>query len=213
MVEGLTDPISSFRESPREIEGFFCGMDAPGDITQLLADFQAGDPAAVDQLLPFCYRELRSVAESLMQHERPDHTLQPTALVHEAFLKLVGCDRLTVENRAHFLALAARTMRQILLDSLRRRQAVKRGSGKPVLPLQRVHAAFKNTTVDVLDLDQALNRLAELDPRQAQVVELRFFGGLTIDETARVMGLSPATVKRQWSMARAWLYRELSSKR
>lgn len=179
------------------------------DVTQLLLDWSNGDQQALDQLLPLVYDELHRLAEHYMRRERPDHTLQPTALVHEAYLRLIDQQRVRWRNRAHFFAIAAQAMRRILVDHARRHQARKRGSGQRV-PLDEARAVPSLPEMDLVALDEALTRLAEFDPRQSRIVELRFFGGLSIEETASVLQLSPATVKREWQLAKAWLYRALT---
>jgi RNA polymerase sigma factor (TIGR02999 family) len=179
-------------------------------VTQLLLDWSRGDRAALDRLMPLVYRELRTLAGRTLRHERSGHTLPPTALVHEAYLKLVDQRQVRWHDRAHFFAVAAQIMRRILVDYARRHGAAKRGSGEPRLPLEEADgAAAAAPVVDWLALDRALDRLGALDARQARIVELRFFGGLTIDETAEVLRVSPATVTNDWSLARGWLYREL----
>jgi DNA-directed RNA polymerase specialized sigma24 family protein len=164
-----------------------------GEITQLLHGWRAGDRQALDALLPIVYKELRRLAHFQLRQERPDHTLQSSALVNEAYLRLVGLDAPQWESRAHFFAIAAQLMRQILVDYARRHRAGKRGGG-----------------AGTLSLDDALKALAQIDVRKAQVVEMRFFGGLTFDETAEVLHVSPVTVGRDWTTARAWLHREMS---
>jgi RNA polymerase sigma factor (TIGR02999 family) len=156
------------------------------------------------------YDELRRVARRHLRHEQPGHALQATALVHEVYLRLVDVDRLTLTNRTHFFAVAAKLMRQILVDHGRRQRAGKRGGGATVLSLDEALPAAWTSSVDVLALDQALDALSAIDPRQCRVVELRFFAGLTIDEAATALGISPATVEREWVLAKAWLFRRLS---
>lgn len=165
----------------------------------------------MERLFPIVYDELHSIASALFKNEfRAAHTLQPTALVHEAYLRLVGDSAgITWQNRAHFFGIAARSMRQILVNHAVARNADKRGGGQTVLALDDAVGYLQTQNLEILSLHHALERLAELDPRQAQIVELRFFGGLTIEETAEVLDLSTATVKRDWEMARAWLFREL----
>jgi RNA polymerase sigma factor (TIGR02999 family) len=179
------------------------------DATDTLMAHAAGDPAAADQLLPLVYRELRALAAAYMRRERPGHTLQPTALVHEAFIRLVDESRINWRGRTHFFALAARQMRRILIDSARSRNARKRGGGLHRVTLDEGLLTSAGPTFDVLALDEALRRLARLNDRQAQVVELRFFGGLSVEETAQFLGVSAPTVKNDWRAARAWLLREL----
>ena len=183
----------------------------PHRVTQLLRAWGNGDPAALDELLPLVYGELHRQAERLMRTQPPGHTLQTTGLVHEAYLRLVGQEGTKWQNRAHFFGVAGKTMRSILVDHARARGAAKRGGGARRLSLGAVDAAAgAGPAVDVLELDDALSRLAALDPEQSRLVELRYFAGLSIEETAEVLGVSPATVKRQWRVTRAWLKRELS---
>jgi RNA polymerase sigma factor (TIGR02999 family) len=182
----------------------------PSQVTKLLQGWRAGDPRALDALLPLVYDELRRLAHHHLRNERPNHTLQSTALVHEAYFRLVGQDFPEWKSRAHFFAIAAQLMRQILVDYARRQRASKRGGGICVLPLDDAVALPQSKDVDVLALDDALNALAELDPRQTRVVELRFFAGLSLEEISQVMGIATATVQRDWTAARAWLYREIS---
>jgi RNA polymerase sigma factor (TIGR02999 family) len=183
-------------------------MSDPGEITRLLGEIGQGQKDAVNQLLPLVYDELHKLARGYFRRERGEHTLQPTALVHEAYLKLVD-QRAPVENRGHFLALAATQMRRILLDYARKHHAARRGSGNKVT-LEDTMAIATDQDLDMIGLDRALQKLAALDPDQSRLVELRFFGGLTVEETAQVMGISPATVKRSWSSARAFLHREIT---
>ena len=183
----------------------------PGAVTQLLARAAEGDSSAVTSLFDLLYRELRGLAVSAMRSERGDHTLQPTALVHEAFLRLAD-DTGSIENRRHFFGIAATAMRRILVEHARARHAVKRGGHAPRVSVDDV-AVPAPTALDPVDLealDAALTQLAALDARQARVVELRYFAGLTVEETADVLDASPRTVKRDWQMARAWLRREMS---
>lgn len=180
------------------------------DITQLLEAHAQGDREALDALLPRIYDELRRIARYRLRGERAGHTLNTTALVHEAYLKLVRLDRMDWQNRAHFFAIASRAMRNILIDYATRRNAQKRGGRQEPVSLDGVDVGTEAHLSDLVALDQALKRLASFDERQARVVECRFFGGLTIDETAEALDTSPATVSRDWSMARAWLNRELS---
>ena len=179
------------------------------EVTRLLVAWGEGDRAALDRLMPLVYGELRRLARHYMSRERPGHTLQTTALVNEAYLRLVGQEEMRWENRAHFFGIAARLMRQILVDHARGRQAAKRGGGQFRLSLSKVDRAAPGPDVNLLALDEALGRLEAIDPQKSRVVELRYFGGLGIEETAEVIGVSPATVKRDWSIARAWLRCEL----
>lgn len=185
-------------------------MTTRDDVTNLLAAWADGDRTALDALVPLLYGELRQAARRQLRRERPGHTLDTAALVHEAFLKLVRLDRIEWQGRAHFLALAARTMRHVLVDYAVRRNAEKRGGGQPPLPLEEVAVAAAGAPADLLTLDNALRRLEALDTRQAQIVECRFFGGMTVEETAEALGVSESTVKRDWTMSRAWLNYELS---
>jgi RNA polymerase sigma factor (TIGR02999 family) len=177
-----------------------------GDVTGLLIKWRQGDRAALDALMPLVYRELHGVAAGRLRGERAGGSLQTTALVHETYLRLVDLNRLTVENRVHFFAVAARLMRQILVDQARRAQADKRGGGQTMVTLEGDSPASTPNIVDVLALDRALEELAAMDERLCRVVELKFFGGLTIDETAGALDVSSATVERDWAVAKAWLY-------
>ncbi len=181
------------------------------DVTGLLLSWRQGDAAALDRLVPLVYHELRRVARRHLQRESPGHALQATALVHEVYLRLVDVDRMTLTSRTHFFGVAATLMRQVLVDHARRQRADKRGGGATMLSLDEVSPAAQASSVDVLALDQALDALSSIDGRQCRVVELRFFAGLSIDEAADALGVSPATVEREWALARAWLYRQLSS--
>jgi len=181
------------------------------DVTRLLSETIAGHEEAAARLFPIVYDELRRLAASALRRERADHTLQPTALVHEAFLRLVDVPDAHWHDRSHFVAIAARAMRRVLVDHARGRNALKRGSAEVRVPLDDVDVpSGESGDVDLVALDDVLERLAALDERQARIVELRFFGGLTVDETAALIGSSPRTVKRDWHMARAWLRRELA---
>lgn len=182
-------------------------------ITDLLARARGGHEEALAELLPVVYQELRRVAASFLRRERPGQTLQPTGLVHEAYLRLLREQHVSWENRAHFCAIAANSMRQILVERARARNAAKRGGQWQRITLDDAVAKTDTAGVDVEALDQALARLAALDPAQARLVELRYFGGLTIEETAGVLGVSPATVKRSWTVAKAWLRKELDAVR
>lgn len=181
-----------------------------GEVTALLKDWSGGDQRALERLLPLVYDELRKLAAGYMRKERADHTLQPTALVHEAYLRLIDQQRVDWNNRAHFFGIAAQMMRRVLVDHARRRQAGKRDAATWLLSFSE-EVAKADRDPELLDFDRALERLAALDPRQAKIVELRFFGGLTVEETAEVAGISAATVKREWHTARAWLAREIRS--
>ena len=168
-----------------------------------------GDRQSLDSLLPIVYQELRRLAASYLRRERPGQTLQPTALVHEAYMRLMKDRPDRWQNRAHFCAIAAHSMRQILIERARARGAQKRGGARPRVTLDEALVGGGELSIDLLALDHALERLSALDPEQARIVELRFFGGLTVEETAEALGISPATVKRHWAVARAWLAREL----
>jgi RNA polymerase sigma factor (TIGR02999 family) len=181
-------------------------------VTALLARWRAGDGEALESLIPLVYDELRSLAQYYLRSERSNHTLQSTALVHEAYVRLAGQDPPALQNRSHFFGVAARLMRQILVDHARGRATAKRGGEACTLALDEALKVAGRTDVDVLLLDDALKELALLDERQSRIVELRFFTGLSIDETSDVMGISPATVSREWTTARAWLHRELSGR-
>jgi len=184
------------------------------EVTTLLMDWRRGDEVALERLLPLVYTDLRKVARAHLRRERAGHSLQATALVHEVYLRLVDVDRLRVESRTHFMAVAARLMRQILVDHARRKRAGKRGGAVTVVGLDMVSSRAEPTVggnnVDVLALDRALEELASFDPQQCRLVELKFFAGLTIDEMAEALGISPATVEREWVIARAWLYQRLT---
>jgi RNA polymerase sigma-70 factor (ECF subfamily) len=178
-------------------------------INRLLAEWGRGDENAREALIPVVYEELRRIARRHLWRERPDHTLQSAALVNEAYLRLVGQKTPEWQNRAHFFGVAAQMMRHILVDHARKRGAAKRGAGAPRLTLDPEIALPEDTGVDVVALDGALNKLAGLDPKASRLIELRFFGGLSVEETAVVMGISPRTVKREWAAARAWLRLEI----
>ncbi len=178
--------------------------------TTILKKARAGDAGAAEQLIPLLYDELHAVAVRFFRKERTDHTLQPTALVHEAYLRLVDQDGVEAQDRAHFLALAARLMRQILIDHARHRRSQKQGGMRVRVPLNDVYPVSDEDAADLLALQDALAALEELDERKARVVELRFFSGLTAEETAEVLGVSLGTVERDWRFSRAWLQRELS---
>jgi RNA polymerase sigma factor (TIGR02999 family) len=180
------------------------------EVTGLLLSWRQGDAQALDRLVPLVYDELRRVARRHLQREQPGHVLQATALVHEVYLRLVDVDRMTLKNRAHFFAVAAKLMRQILVDHARRQHAGKRGGGVTIVGLEGASPAAQPPSVDVLALDEALDALSAIDVRQAGVVELRFFAGLGIGEAAEALEISTATVEREWAMAKAWLHRRLS---
>jgi RNA polymerase sigma-70 factor, ECF subfamily len=184
---------------------------SPEEVTQLLGAWSEGDPAALDRLMPLVYAELRRMARRHMGPERPGHTLQTTALVHEAYLRLVNQDRVRWKDRAHFFAIAAQVMRRILVDHARKRRNPKRGGNATRLSLEQGATVSRERAAEVVALDDALNSLAAVDDRKSRVVELRFFGGMSIEETAQVLGVSPGTVMREWTLAKAWLQREVRS--
>jgi RNA polymerase sigma factor (TIGR02999 family) len=179
-------------------------------VTELLLQWSQGNPAARETLIPLVYDELRRLARQCLASQRPDHTLQSTALVHEAYVRLVNHSSVHWENRVHFFAVAAQLMRRILVDHARKRLAAKRGGNRLTLTLDDAIALPKKRELDLVALDDALNELAELDQRQSHIVELRFFGGLSIEDASHQLGISPATVKREWATARTWLYQQMS---
>lgn len=179
------------------------------EITSLLAKIGEGDPAAPEQLLPVVYEDLRRLAAAYFANERSDHTLQPTALVHEAYMRLVNWENVSWQNRAHFFALAAKVMRKVLIDHARRRNARKRGAAATIR-LEEAVSFSGPRDLDLVRLEEALTAIEKIDPRQAKIVELRFFGGLSIPETAGYLGISETTVRRDWTFAKAWFQRELS---
>jgi RNA polymerase sigma-70 factor, ECF subfamily len=184
---------------------------APENVTQLLQNLKEGDPGAEARLISAVYGELRRLAAHYMRRERPDHTLQATALVHEAFLRLTEQRDVSWQGKAHFFGVAAQLMRRILIDHARSRLRVKRGAGGQKISLDEGLLLTEARSAELLAVNDSLDRLAKLDPRQARIVELRFFGGLSVEETAEVVGVSPKTVKRDWNVARAWLYEDLRS--
>ena len=179
------------------------------NITQLLNQWSDGDERALDRLTPLVYEELRQQAARYLRRERPGHTMQTTALINEAYLRLIDAKEVRWQGRAHFFAIAANLMRRILVDHARQRNAAKRGGSPVHVTLDRIVATAKQSNIDVLAIDEALTKLAAIDRQQAQIVELRFFSGLSVEETAAALGISPRTVKRDWSVARAWLRREI----
>jgi RNA polymerase sigma factor (TIGR02999 family) len=185
--------------------------DVPKSVTLLLLNWNRGDQSALEELLPLVYNELRSLANHYLHGERKNHTLQATALVHEAYLRLVDLNQMQWQNRAQFFGVAANFMRRILVDHARARLAEKRGSGEERLSLTEANSLMDQNEVDVIALNDALDTLAKFDLQQCRVVELRFFAGLTIEETAQVMDISPMTVKREWRTAKLWLRRQISS--
>jgi len=182
----------------------------PQNVTQLLVKWSSGDSAALDALIPLVYSELRRLARYYLQQEKQGHTLSSTALVHEAYLRLVTQKEVTWQNRAHFFGVASQMMRRILVDHARKRASVKRGGEALTLALDEADPVTQQREIDLVALDDALVGLAKMDQRQSRLVELRFFGGLSIEETSEVLGVSAPTVKRDWASARAWLFRELS---
>ncbi len=185
-------------------------MSLPHDITGILAKAREGDPDAAGYLLPIVYDELHALAQAYMRHERPGHTLQATALVNEAYMRLVGQSCSNWEDQTHFMAVAAQAMRRILVDHAKARRRQKRGGRRERTPLEEVVLTAEDRNVDVLALDDVLTRLAAVNPEHARLVELRFFAGMTIEETARALSVSTASVERTWRTARAWLYQQLT---
>ena|SRR2546421_33442 len=179
------------------------------EVTKLLVAWGNGDESALNKLMPVVYKELRRLAHQYLQKERAGHTLQTTDLVHEAYLRLVDQERVKWQNRAHFFGVAAQLMRRILVDQARRRGRLKRGGGSVMVSLDEGAVVSRRSDLDVIAVDEALTRLAEFDQRKARIVELRFFGGLSVDETADFIKTSSVTVMRDWKMAKAWLHREL----
>ena len=217
----MSGPRASERINSREVDtavdaAVFFGrcvplmQQAPHDFTELLRAHAAGDTAAIDRLFPQVYDELRRIARGRLRHERADHTLGATELVHEAFFRLVRLDRIDWRGRAHFLAIASRAMRNVLLDHAERRDAGKRGGGARAVTIERIPLANEAQAEELIELCEALARLELLEPRQARVVECRFFAGLSLDETAAALGISAATVSRDWTVARAWLHSQLT---
>jgi len=194
------------------MEGFRMPIPSPPpqEITQLLVDWNNGNQAALDQLTPLVYTELRQLAHRYMRRERLGHTMQTTALIHEAYLRLVDQTKVRWENQAHFFGIAARLMRQILIEHARSHTRAKRGGGAVTLSLDEAALVSQARAAELLALNDALERLAAVDPRKSRVVELRFFGGLSVEEAARVLNIAPNTVLRDWRLAKAWLHREIS---
>mgnify|MGYP003871718117 CR=1 FL=1 len=185
-------------------------MSTHQDITQLLLRATDGEQRAVDVLLPAVYDELRQIADRCLRRERADHTLQTTALVHEAYLKLIDQRQVHWQNRAHFFAIAAQAMRRILVNHAKGVNRLKRGGNRDRVPLDDAVAFTPDQDIDLVALDEAMQRLAAFDPRKSKLVELRFFGGMSVEESAEVLGIAPATVKRDWNFAKAWLLREIT---
>jgi RNA polymerase sigma factor (TIGR02999 family) len=188
-------------------------MAGPGEVTRLLTELGRGGHAAADRLMPLLYNELRQIAHRRLRGERPDHTLNTTALVHEAYVKLIGLDRMTWQNRAHFLAIAAQAMRRVLVDYAVGRKTQKRGGLLQRVPLDETMLVTARPADTLIALDGAIRRLESISPRLSRIVECRYFGGMSIEETAQALQLSPATIKREWNVARAWLNRELKGQR
>lgn len=181
------------------------------NVTQLLIGWSNGDREALDALLPVVYEELRKQAANYLRRERVGHTLQTTALIHEAYLKLVDQKNVHWQNRAHFFGIAAQLMRRILVDHARTKKRAKRGGSNIRVSFNEANVLAPSQNLDIVALDEALERLSQIDEQQSRIVELRFFSGLTVEETAAILAISPATVKRDWSMAKAWLHREISA--
>jgi RNA polymerase sigma factor (TIGR02999 family) len=207
IVMGVTFPVNLWQGDRHRSESVSPASSA--QISKLLVNWGLGDQDARDALMPLIYNELRRMARRHLWRERPDHTLQSAALVNEAYLRLVGRKPQEWQNRAHFFGVAAQMMRHILVDHARNRLAAKRGAGVPRLELHPEIALPQEPEIDLVALDGALNKLAALDPRESRLIELRFFSGLSVEETAVVMGISPRTVKREWAAARAWLQLEM----
>jgi RNA polymerase sigma factor (TIGR02999 family) len=182
----------------------------PGEVTKLLIELRGGDHSAEERLMPLIYKELRRIARAYMRGESPDNTLQPTALVHEAYMRLVTLQEIEWQNRSHFFAIAATVMRRILVDNARANKAKKRGQGWDAISINEAILPAPERGSEILALDDALERLATIDSRQSKIVELRFFAGMSEEETADALGISSRTVKRDWRLAKAWLFRELN---
>jgi RNA polymerase sigma factor (TIGR02999 family) len=191
-------------------KGLIVGGDSSKDITELLLSWKSGNQAALDELMPLVYQELKGLAASYLRRERPDHTLQATALVNEAYVRLVDSPTVSWQNRAHFFGIAARIMRQILVNHALKRNAAKRGGFAHKLSLDEAVSFADQREVDLIALDDALKQLETIDPQKSRIIELRFFGGLSIAETAEALGVSHATVERNWKIAKLWLRREIS---
>ena len=187
-------------------------MPASQNVTEMLRDWRNGDQEALGKLIPMVYDELRRQAAGYLRRERSGHTLQTTALIHEAYLRLINQQNIDWQNRAHFYAIAARLMRQILVDHARKRQATKRGGSRLKIPLEEAMVISSGRDVDLVALDEALTRLAALDPQQSRIVELRYFSGLSVEETAEALGVSLRTVRRDWNVAKAWLRQQIGER-
>lgn len=185
-------------------------QDKTKKLTLLLNEYSNGDGLALERILPLVYDELRTISSKYLRDEYRKHTLQTTELVHEAYIKLIGDEKLSWENRAHFFGIAARSMRQILVDYARKRKAVKRGLGETKLSLDKAEFLLSDSEEQIINLDDALEKLEQIDERASKIVELRFFSGLSIEETSNMLNVSAATVKRDWNFAKAWLYREIN---
>lgn len=188
-------------------------MNENAEITEQLIAWRNGDEAALDRLIPAVYQELRRMADYYLRGEYPGHSLQPTALVHEAYLRLIDQTKVDWQNRAHFFGIAAQMMRRILIDHAKTKHRVKRGGVAPKVSLDEVVSISDERAAELVALDDALKVLAQMDERKSRIVELRYFGGLTVEETAQVLGVSDKTVMRDWNLAKAWLYKELMSTR
>jgi RNA polymerase sigma factor (TIGR02999 family) len=197
------------------MEGFWMPTSSPPlqEVTQLLVDWGNGNQAALDRLMPLVYTELRQLAHRYMRRERPGHTMQTTALIHEAYLRLVDQTQVRWQHQAHFFGIAARLMRQILIEHARSHTRAKRGGGAGTIALDEAAVVSQTRATELLALDDALERLAAIDPRKSRIVELRFFGGLSVEEAAIILNIAPNTVLRDWRLAKAWLYREISHER
>lgn len=206
--EGVCFPTKALSPCARP-RGNSVQSNSSTQVTQLLGRWRNGDRAALDSLIPLVYNELRRIAQHYLRNERPGHTLQGTALVHEAYVRMIEQDLPEWQNRAHFFAVAAQLMRQILVDHARAHRSDKRGGGVCNLALDEADKDAFRVDIDIIALDDALKTLSAMDPQQGKVVELKFFGGLSIEDTAEVLGVSSSTVKRDWITARAWLHREL----
>ena len=209
MIARDRDLTSDMNELPTETSDSEEPLPSPGEVTQLLIEWNEGDGSALDRLLPIVYAELHRVAGNYLRRERPGHTLQATALINEAYLRLVGAQNVQWENREQFFGIAANLMRRVLVDHARGAHAAKRGGNPQNLPLDEATLVIHERDENLLLLDEALKRLTKVDSQACRIVELRYFAGLTIDETAEVLKLSPTTVKREWAAARAFLHREI----
>jgi len=201
------EPLN-YGKIPRLLGGIMSS--SPGEVTALLTQIHAGNKEAEERLIPLVYAELRRLAKHYLREERPDHTLQPTALVHEAYLRLTAMQQVDWQSRSHFFAISATVMRRILVDHARAQRAEKREGSREAVSLDESLLVSPSRSPDLVALDGALERLAKINPRRSSIVELRFFGGMSEEETAHVLGISARTVKRDWRVAKAWLYNELS---